>query len=134
MGLHIRDSDAVSLYQDDTYSVWGNRRNQCVFLDISPRRLSMGFRYERWEQLRRIVAYIELPKVLTADTVVLHTSEFHIFCANNKNITWHLTDRQISVNFHAEDWEGFRLAVVKSGEPILSYPRISGQISQDNSV
>jgi len=114
MGLHIGDggSNVKLLYEDETYSVWDEKTSAYILLVIKPWHLSVGFYYGEWNQLRKIAADIELSETPRADPAVLYMDKRHIFCANDETVSWHLRERQITVNVELEDWEGFRTAVL----------------------
>ena len=114
MGLHIggRGSNVKLLYQDETYSIWDEKTSAYILLTIKPWHLSIGFYYEEWERLKKIVADIQSSEILTGDIVILYTDELYIFGANDKTVSWHLRNRQITLTFDHGDWEGFRTVIL----------------------
>jgi len=74
MGLHIGagGSNVKLLYEDETYSVWDEKTSAYILLVIKPWHLNIGFYYDEWKQLRKVVADIELSQASGTDPAVLY--------------------------------------------------------------
>lgn len=111
----MEEKSGYILYKDEYYVVLqdDNRRN--ITLIMPARRVALEFTYDEWQNLRDIVAGIEIPDDTEDKQVSLHEDDIHLFEATGEVIEWRIGDRMVAVAWDYAGWERFKAMAAAVG-------------------
>ena len=115
----LKSGGTFKLYESEDYRVDYSEQSSLVRLSFLKKRLMLSFIYDKWQELRSIVAGIELSgKPQHLNHIELYADEDNVFSESDDTIVWLTLNRMVGVHFYITEWKEFKTMMESPGIPV----------------